>query len=106
MDAAETHMARWAEEENVFSRFLPYAIVFGLTEKWARAFAQLGQLPPTPWYVGARPFSTYGFVSSVDNFAVSSAGTLSSRPAASGSSGLGGGGFSGGGGGGGGGGSW
>jgi hypothetical protein len=106
MDTAETHMARWAEQENAFSRFLPYAIVFGITEKWARAFAQLGQLPPTPWYVGTRPFSTQGFVSSVDNFAVSSAGTLGSRPAASGSSGLGGGGFSGGGGGGGGGGSW
>jgi uncharacterized membrane protein YgcG len=106
IDAAEAHMSRWAEQENVFSRFLPYAIVFGLTEKWARAFAQLGQAPPTPWYVGTRPFSTQGFVSSVDNFALSSAGTLSSRPAASGGSGLGGGGFSGGGGGGGGGGSW
>jgi hypothetical protein len=106
IDTAEAHMSRWAEQENVFSRFLPYAIVFGLTEKWARAFAQLGQAPPTPWYVGSRPFSSQGFVSSVDNFALSSAGTLSSRPAASGSSGLGGGGFSGGGGGGGGGGSW
>jgi hypothetical protein len=106
MDAAETHMSRWAEQENVFSRYLPYAIVFGLTERWARAFAHLGQPPATPWYVGTRPFSTNGFVSSVDNFALSSAGTLASRPAASGSSGLGGGGSSGGGGGGGGGGSW
>jgi hypothetical protein len=106
IDTAEAHMSRWAEQENVFSRFLPYAIVFGLTAKWARAFAQLGQPPPTPWYVGTRPFSTHSFVSSVDNFALSSAGTLASRPAASGSSGLGGGGSSGGGGGGGGGGSW
>lgn len=106
MDTAETHMAKWAEQENVFSRYLPFAIVFGLTEKWAQAFAQLGEIPMTPWYVGTRPFSTRGFVSSVDNFALSSAGTLSSRPAASGSSGLGGGGSSGGGGGGGGGGSW
>jgi uncharacterized membrane protein YgcG len=106
IDTAETHMARWAEQENVFSRYLPYAIVFGLTEKWARAFAQIGQMPPTPWYVGTRGFSTHGFVSSVDNFALSSAGTLASRPAASGSSGFGGGGSSGGGGGGGGGGSW
>jgi hypothetical protein len=106
IDTAEAHMSRWAEQENVFSRFLPYAIVFGLTEKWARAFAQLGQPPSTPWYVGTRPFSTHSFVSSVDNFALTSAGTLASRPAASGASGLGGGGSSGGGGGGGGGGSW
>jgi hypothetical protein len=103
---AEAHMARWAEQENVFSRYLPFAIVFGLTDKWARAFAQLGQLPATGWYVGSTPFSAHGFASSVDHFALSSAGSLGSRPAASGSSGLGGGGFSGGGGGGGGGGSW
>jgi hypothetical protein len=103
---AEAHMARWAEQENVFSRYLPFAIVFGLTERWARAFAQLGKLPPTAWYVGSTPFSHQSFASSVDNFALSSAGTLGSPPAASGSSGLGGGGASGGGGGGGGGGSW
>ena len=39
---AETHMSRWAEEENVFTRYLPYAIVFGLTRKWAKAFEDLG----------------------------------------------------------------
>jgi uncharacterized membrane protein YgcG len=103
---AEVHMARWAEQENIFSRYLPYAIVFGLTEKWARAFARLGETPETSWYVSSRPFTPYVFASSIDNFAVTSAGALSFRPAASGSSGLGGGGFSGGGGGGGGGGSW
>jgi uncharacterized membrane protein YgcG len=103
---AETHMARWMEQENLFSKYLPYAIVFGLTEKWARAFARLGEQPMTPWYVGSRPFTPHGFASSIDTFAITSAGTLATRPAASGSSGFGGGGFSGGGGGGGGGGSW
>ncbi len=39
---AEQHMARWAEEENVFTRYLPYAIVFGLTKKWAKAFEDSG----------------------------------------------------------------
>jgi uncharacterized membrane protein YgcG len=103
---AETHMARWMEEENLFSKYLPYAIVFGLTEKWAKAFARLGEQPQTPWYVGSRPFTAAAFASSIDSFAITSAGTIASRPAASGSSGFGGGGFSGGGGGGGGGGSW
>jgi uncharacterized membrane protein YgcG len=106
MATAETHMARWMEQENLFSKYLPYAIVFGLTEKWAKAFARLGEQPATPWYVGTRPFTTAAFASSIDNFAITSAGTIASRPAASGSSGFGGGGFSGGGGGGGGGGSW
>ncbi len=104
---AEQHMARWAEEENVFTRYLPYAIVFGLTKKWAKAFEDLGLEPNTAgWYVGARPFTALAFADSIDGFAVTTGGTLASTPSSSGSSGFGGGGFSGGGGGGGGGGSW
>jgi uncharacterized protein (TIGR04222 family) len=104
---AEQHMARWAEEENVFTRYLPYAIVFGLTKKWAKAFADLGLEPDTAsWYVGAHPFTALAFADSIDGFAVTTGGTLASTPSSSGSSGFGGGGFSGGGGGGGGGGSW
>ena len=104
---AETHMARWAEEENLFTRYLPYAIVFGLTKKWARAFQDLGVEPDTSsWYVGPHPFTAVAFADTIDGFAVTTGGTLASTPASSGSSGFGGGGFSGGGGGGGGGGSW
>ena len=104
---AETHMSRWAEQENVFTRFLPYAIVFGLTEKWAKAFEDLGIQPETAsWYVGPHPFTAMAFADSVDAFSVTTGGTLASTPSSSGSSGFGGGGFSGGGGGGGGGGSW
>jgi uncharacterized membrane protein YgcG len=104
---AETHMSRWAEEENVFTRYLPYAIVFGLTKKWAKAFEDLGLVPDTSsWYVGPHAFTAIAFADSIDGFAVTTGGTLASTPASSGSSGFGGGGFSGGGGGGGGGGSW
>jgi uncharacterized membrane protein YgcG len=104
---AEQHMARWAEEENVFTRYLPYAIVFGLTKKWAKAFEDLGLEPDTSsWYVGSRAFTAAAFADSIDGFAVTTGGTLASTPASSGSSGFGGGGSSGGGGGGGGGGSW
>lgn len=104
---AETHMSRWAEEENVFTRYLPYAIVFGLTKKWAKAFEDLGLQPDTSsWYVGTHAFTAVAFADSIDGFAVTTGGTLASTPASSGSSGFGGGGFSGGGGGGGGGGSW
>lgn len=104
---AETHMSHWAEQENVFTRYLPYAIVFGLTDKWAKAFQDLGLEPDTAsWYVGQRPFTAIAFADSIDRFSVTTGGTLASTPASSGSSGFGGGGFSGGGGGGGGGGSW
>ena len=104
---AETHMARWAEKENVFTRYLPYAIVFGLTDKWAKAFEDLGLEPDTAsWYVGQRPFTAVAFADSIGRFSVTTGGTIASTPASSGSSGFGGGGSSGGGGGGGGGGSW
>jgi uncharacterized protein (TIGR04222 family) len=104
---AETHFARWAEQEGVFTRYLPYAIVFGLTERWAKAFADMGLVDQAPgWYVGPHAFTYAAFADSIDTFAVTTGGTLASTPASSGTSGFSGGGFSGGGGGGGGGGSW
>ncbi len=107
IETAETHMSRWAEEQNVFTRFLPYAIVFGCTEKWAKAFEGIGQMPPdTTWYRSNRPFLYADFGRTLDDFSVTTGGMIASTPSGSGSSGFGGGGFSGGGGGGGGGGSW
>ena len=109
IETAEKDEAQFAERANLFSQYLPYAIVFGCTEKWARAFGGLAeqeQAAAAGWYVGAHPFTTAALVSSIDDFAVTTAGTIASTPSSSGSSGFGGGGFSGGGGGGGGGGSW
>ena len=107
MEIAEKERQRFSERENIFSDYLPYAIVFGLTRKWAKAFEDLGFAPDTSsWYVGPHPFTALAFADSIDGFAVTTGGTLASTPASSGSSGFGGGGFSGGGGGGGGGGSW
>jgi len=103
---AETNMARFAEKENLFTRYLPYAIVFGLTEKWARAFEVLGEPPPdTSWYVSSNAFAYSAFSDTMDGFTVTTAGTIASTPSGSGGSGFGGG-SAGGGGGGGGGGSW
>ncbi|MEP6757643.1 MAG: DUF2207 domain-containing protein [Actinomycetota bacterium] len=110
IETADRYFAQWAEKENVFPKMLPYAIVFGLTEKWAAAFATLAQDPTTTsamaWYVPQAAASLGSFAESIDGFTVATSGTISSTPAGSGSSGFGGGGFSGGGGGGGGGGSW
>lgn len=107
IETADTHLARFAEEENIFYRYLPFAIVFGCTEKWAGAFASLAEPPPeATWYVSTQPFAVGGFAHAVDGFTVTTSGTLTSTPSGSGSSGFGGGGSSGGGGGGGGGGSW
>jgi Predicted membrane protein (DUF2207) len=104
---AETQRARFEETANIFSKYLPYAIVFGLTEKWAQAFSALGEEPlQTSWYVGPHPFTVGALVGSMDSFSTTATGSIASTPSSTGSSGFGGGGFSGGGGGGGGGGSW
>ncbi len=103
---SEKDRARFAEQQHLFSEYLPYAIVFGATEKWARAFAGIDdELPEQGWYGGSRVFTASSFSDSIDGFAVTTAGTITSAPAGSGSSGFSGG-SSGGGGGGGGGGSW
>ena len=112
IEESEKNRAQFAERKNLFTEYLPYAIVFGATEKWAHAFAGLGDEPPdtSSWYVSQNAFSYLAFSGAINSFTVASAGTLVSTPpstsGSSGSSGFSGGGFSGGGGGGGGGGSW
>jgi uncharacterized membrane protein YgcG len=105
---AERDTARWAEEQGIFSKYLPYAVVFGLTERWAKTFEGLDDevTGVGSWYVSSHAFSTLAFASAVGDFSKTTAGTIVSTPSSSGGSGFGGGGFSGGGMGGGGGGSW
>jgi hypothetical protein len=101
--------SRFAEQHNIFSEYLPYAIVFGCTAKWARAFEGLDaeQLGTTSWYGGHANLNALVLASALDDFGTTATGTLyASQPSSSGGSGFGGGGSSGGGGGGGGGGSW
>jgi hypothetical protein len=106
IEESEKDRARFAEQQHLFSEYLPYAVVFGATEKWARTFAGLDAEAIQPsWYGGSSSFTPVGVAHSLDGFAVTTAGTISSTPAGSGSSGFSGG-SSGGGGGGGGGGSW
>jgi hypothetical protein len=108
-EAGELDRARFAEQQHLFTEYLPYAIVFGLVGKWARAFEGLALEQATAgWYVSPHPFTALVLADSLDDFATASAGTLSvtQSTSSSGGSGFGGGGFSGGGGGGGGGGSW
>jgi uncharacterized protein (TIGR04222 family) len=109
INESEKERAQFAERKNLFSEYLPYAIVFGATGKWAAAFAGLDDQPPdtSSWYISTTPFTFLAFSSAIDGFTVSTSGTLTSTPpSTSGSSGFSGGGFSGGGAGGGGGGSW
>ena len=110
IEESEKDRAKFAEKKNLFSEYLPYAVVFGAVDKWAHTFAGLaGEAPDTSyWYRSSAPFQYMAFSTAINGFTIHTSGTLTSTPpSTSGSSGFSsGGGFSGGGGGGGGGGSW
>jgi hypothetical protein len=116
LETAEADQIRWEEGEDIFSRYLPYAIVFDCADRWAKVFEDLaarGAAVPLPqWYVGPYGYG-YGFHSweSINSSigqlsSVSVSGLPSSSGGASGHSAFSGGGGFGGGVGGGGGGSW
>jgi uncharacterized membrane protein YgcG len=110
---AEADQLKFEEGEDIFSKYLPWAIAFELADRWQRVCAQLvaaGRITPDPyWYTGPSYYSS-GFAAGSISQTV--AHTFDPPPAPAGSGGGGGsssgfsGGSSGGGGGGGGGGSW
>jgi hypothetical protein len=112
MVTAEQDRQRFAEQIHVFDDYLPYAIVFGCTEKWAKVFSGLDRgKTESEWYSGPSGFVPLDFAAHAGDFSanVSSAMAAPSSDGGgfgSGGSGFGGGGGVGGGGGGGGGGSW
>ena len=113
LSTAEADQLRFEEGEDIFSRYLPWAIAFGLADRWQQVCAQLvaaGRIPPDPyWYSGPSYYSS-GWSAGALSSTV--AHTFDSPPAPASSGGGGGsssgfsGGSSGDGGGGGGGGSW
>lgn len=100
---AEKYRQKFMEDQNIFMEILPYAMIFNVTEKLAKAFKDMGITPPQPtWYYGSGNFNYIVFASSMNSFSSNMSSSIASTPSSSGS---GGGGFSGGGFGGGGG-SW
>ena len=89
----------------LFERYLPYAMVAGLTQRWTSAFDGILLSSPS-WYVSTSSdsFDLNGFGSSLDDCLSSTSSALQSSPSSSGSSSCGGGSSGGGAGGGGGGG--
>ncbi len=98
-------LERVVKTPEMFERFLPFAMAFGVERKWAKAFQDIYREPPT-WFVGstAGPFDLNGFSSRLGDMSSRTESAMSSSPRSSGGSGFGGGGSSGGGSGGGGGG--
>ncbi|HTY73326.1 MAG TPA: DUF2207 domain-containing protein [Actinomycetes bacterium] len=111
---AEAEQLRFEEREDIFSRYLPYAIVFHEADRWAKAFASIGAagavgaggVPVSPalaWYVGPPGWDLGSLTDSLSSFAATTGAAMAEAPV---SAGTGGATFSGGGFGGGGGGSW
>jgi len=110
MTQAEKYRQQFYEKEGMFDRYLPYAMVFGITGIWINNMkkiygeAYFNTYHPY-WFAGYAlgTFNANSFEKSINSLSNSMVSTMASNPS---SSGAGGGGFSGGGGGGGGGGGW
>lgn len=90
---------RVVDRPELFEKYLPFAMAFGVEKRWAAAFEGICSTPPD-WYRSRHggPFRTSLFVADVGRLSTATASTMRSAPrSSSGSSGFGGGGFSGGG---------
>jgi len=106
METAEKYRARFYEKENIFEKFLPYAIVFRITKLWIKKIEQiygeeyLKDYHPV-WYVGASmaSFNAASFTSAINSLSSNISSNVSGPSGAGGAGGAGGGGGGGGGGG-------
>ncbi len=109
LSRAEKDRLERMKDENLFEKYLPYAIALNVVDRWASSFEGIYQKPPE-WYSSPRgfgAFSTNNFASRIDGAMSKMSAAMASAPRSSGSGGAsGGGGSSGGGFGGGGGRSW
>ena len=65
----------------LFERYLPYAIAFGVQASWARAFENIYVAAPN-WYSGPMgDFSAASFGIRISDLTISAASSMSSRPA-------------------------
>lgn len=64
IETAEARQIRFEEAESIFSRYLPYAMAFGLASLWAKTFAEVAVLAQNAGYVGL--FTDFTWISLVD----------------------------------------
>jgi uncharacterized membrane protein YgcG len=107
MTTAEKYRQQFAEKAQIFTQLLPYAIVFGCVNQWAKAFEGIDTAAAnSTWYTGNVPLQAAFLASNLESMNANISSAITYVPPSAGSSSGFSGGFSGGGGGGGGGGSW
>ena len=106
---AEADQIAFEEAQQIFSRYLPYAIVYGVADRWAKVFAQVASAAEAAGSpdrhahvvrVEWHDLLTSAGSPPVPSFSTTAGGTFTATPGSSGGSGFGGGdgGFGGGGG--------
>lgn len=79
---AEKETLRFEEGEDIFSKYLPYAMVFGVADRWSKLFAQLGAegiyRADTSWYIGADLMHGYYFANAMNNLSHSMSDAMQS----------------------------
>lgn len=106
MKHAEKYRQQFYEQENIFDKFLPYAIVFGMAGLWIKKMEKMygkeyfATYHPV-WFAGKNvgSFDANNFVSQLNSITSSISSSMSSPSGAAGAGGAGGGGGGGGGGG-------
>src|SRR2546429_9828581 len=69
MNAAEKDRQAFAEKAEIFTQYLPYAIVFGCVHRWAKAFEGIEtSAAVSSWYQGQGAFTAVVFASSLEGF--------------------------------------
>jgi len=106
METAEKYRSRFHEKENIFEKFLPYAIVFGITKLWTKKMEEIYgkeyfSTHHPAWYAGnfAAGFNADNFASQMNSVSAGIAANIGTTSGAHGAGGVGGGGGGGGGGG-------
>ena len=101
INTAEKDRMKFQEQNNIlFEKLLPYAMAFGIIDKWTRAFDGILSKPPS-WYYPVSPYSHFNmimFSNSLNSFSNSTTNNLTTKPGGQGGHGAwgGGSGFSGG----------
>src|SRR4029079_9828405 len=77
---AEAEQLRFEEAADIFSRYLPYAVVFGETERWVRVFGPLaassGAVAGVGWYAGPNGWDPTHFGGAMAGFTYTASTTL------------------------------
>lgn len=106
METVDKDRAKFYEEQNIFEKFLPYAVIFGITDIWIKRIKEIygedyfaSHVPA--WYVGSNlsSFDANSFASEIKGLSDSISANTSAPSGSGGSGGAGGGGGGGGGGG-------